>query len=251
VQPQPVQPQPAQPQPVQPVQPQAGYAEPADEPWTPAPAHEEPAGEIGTVSFVPRLMLAPFGSGTLECEGDGCVTNEGVDYDHKSAFGFGADVMFRVGSVMRLGPGLAYMTEHDIELDGSSDDYTIGSEFTLSFVLDAAIPVSPTVWLVPRGQIGLLLLFPGGDLRDNLDELKTQCEAAGISGCDSLEGARPGVQGGLGFGVMFAVSPNVRLRADAMYQFYSVNVYTLEGPGVDAAVNFNGSRGFLMAGAEF
>ncbi len=200
---------------------------------------------------MPRLMLAPSGSGTLECEGDGCVSNRGRDYDHKSAFGLGADLLFRTGSVIRLGPGLAYTAEYDVEFDGASTDYTVGGDFTLSFVLEAAVPVSPTVWLVPRGQIGLLLLFPGGDLRDELDELKTQCNAAELSGCDSLDGARPGAQGGLGFGVMFAVGPDVRLRVDTMYQFYSVNLYTVEGSYGDAAVNLNGSRGFLMAGVEF
>jgi len=49
---------------------------------------------------------------------------------------------------------------------------------------------------------------------------------------------------------MFPVGPSVRLRADAMYQFYKINLYTVEANGEKAAVNFTGSRGFVMAGAE-
>jgi hypothetical protein len=59
------------------------------------------------------------------------------------------------------------------------------------------------------------------------------------------------VQLGLGVGVMFPVSPSVRLRGDAMFQYYKINLYTIEGGGLKAEENVTGSRGFLMAGAEF
>lgn len=213
----------------------------------PAPEAEE----IGTVSFVPRLMLSAFGSGELSCDGDLCDTTAASEYDHTTSFGVGADLLFRAGSVIRLGPGFGYLFEYEIEFENESDEDTVGSDLDVSFVLEAAVPVSPSVWLVPRGQLGVKLLFPAGDLRDGLDEIKEDCVAAGMDGCDSLEGARPGVQFGIGFGAMFALGPNVRLRADAMYQYYKINLYTVESAGGDASVDLTGGRGFLMAGVEF
>jgi len=197
-------------------------------------------------------MLSVFGSGKLECEGDGCVP--GVfdnDYDHKTDFGIGIDVLFKVGSTIRLGPGIAYLPEYDVKFDGASRDDSTGSDLDLSFVMDFVIPTSPKMWIVPRGQLGAKALMPSGDLKDALDQLKDNCKANGLSGCDSLEGARPGVQIGLGVGMMFAVSPSVRLRADLMVQYYRINLFTIEGGGNKAEVNLTGNRGFLMAGAEF
>ena len=213
----------------------------------PAPEHE-----IHSVTFAPRVMLSVFGSGELKCEGDLCISSSGSDYDHKTTFGIGADVLFKVGPTIRLGPGIGYFFKYDVEPKepGAPDSYTIGTDLDISFVLDAAIMASPTVWIVPRGQIGAKLVFPDGDLRDDLDADKRACEASNMSGCDTLDGARPGAQFGLGVGVMFAVSPSVRLRADVMYQYYTINLYTIEALGNKAAVNLNGSRGFLMAGAE-
>ncbi len=216
----------------------------------PPPAAQEE--RIKSFTIAPRLLLAPFGSGEQKCDGNLCASSTGVDYDHKTAFGLGADLLFRVGPTLRLGPGFGYLLENDVEPDvPNASDYTIGSEVDVSFVIDAAIPASPTVWIVPRGQLGVKALIPGGDLRDDLDKVKDSCNSLGASGCDSLEGARPGLQVGVGVGAMFAVGPSVRLRADVMYQYYKINLYTVEALGDKAEVNYSGSRGFLMAGAEF
>ncbi|MCK6537154.1 MAG: hypothetical protein L6Q84_29650 [Polyangiaceae bacterium] len=247
--PPPVAPSPAPPPGTPPGAPPPGYG--------PAPVAEPPPPQkqphrLGSVAFVPRLMLGVFGSGEIACDGSACGATSDLDYDHQTDFGIGADVLFQVGSALRLGPGIAYLPEYDIEPDvPGANDFTVGSDLDVSFVIEAAIPVSPQVWIVPRGQLGVKALMPSGDLEDVLDATKATCESGGLSGCDSLEGARPGVQLGLGVGVMFPVSPSVRLRGDAMFQYYKINLYTIEGGGLKAEENVTGSRGFLMAGAEF
>ena len=177
----------------------------------PSPAVEPPEGSgaaggsgvvphvIGGVAFAPRLLLSPFGSGKLECDGALCSPASGDDYDHKTDFGLGIDVLFKVGQSLRLGPGIAYLLEYDVEPDvPGAQDFTVGSDLDVSFVLEGLIEASPKMWVVPRGQVGVKAVMPAGDLRDYLDDLKADCDTRGMSGCESLDGARPGLQLGVG-----------------------------------------------------
>ncbi len=283
-QPQPGQPQPGQPQPgygqPQPGQPQPGYGQP--QPGQPQPGYGQPQpgygqpqpgpGQQGSYAPPPAsapaglpdfsvvlhagMMVGGSGENSIECDGSDCgeVSDIDLDYDHNSAFLLGADFLWLAGSTIRLGPGLQFGTTAEIEPDGSSQDYEIGSDVSLNFVLEAMFPVGDTVWLGPRGQIGATVLLPSGDGEDDLENEKDSCEASGLDNCDAFDGPHVGANFGLGGGVVFAVSESVRLRADLLIQGYAIQVYAWEaGNGVDAEVTemLAGSRTYLLGGVEF
>jgi hypothetical protein len=153
-----------------------------------------------------------------------------------------------------LGPGLFYVFPSGIDIkDGGKSD--VGSDLSLDFIFEVAPRVGPAIWLVPRAQVGFTALFPSGDLDTFLTDMKNACNDRGDSGCDSLSGARPGVNGGLGFGALFAVSDSVRLRADLLGQLYVVSLYSANAPasfgGAHVSRAVGGSRFFLLGGVEF
>jgi len=209
-------------------------------------------------NFVLRgaLMLGGTGTDKLTCEGDcsGLFTPAGVDYDHKLGFGVGADFLWGLGSLVRLGPGIMYVAPNDVDVGDVDSSYGIGSDFSLNFVFELTPRVGENVYIVPRAQLGFLLLFLGDDLDAARDRTQRDCETAGFSGCENLDGARPGFDFGIGAGVLVDVGP-VRVRGDLMAQFYAINLYTLElsGIGVSSRLseNLSGVRYFFMAGVEF
>jgi hypothetical protein len=234
------------------------------------PPAEKPQSEIRTFSFVPRLGFMATGSGTLEqkCSGGDCGTvytytdwpifysgTSSADYDHKPAIAIGADFMFKLGDIIRIGPGLMHTFNMSIKPDGASNDMDFGSLTDINFVFEVIPRVSPTVWLVPRAQLGVSMLTPSGDFDRMLKSYKDYCNSNSdvFSGCDTLGGPFFGVNVGLGFGAMFAVSPSVRLRVDSMYQYYTINGWNVKVSGGDANATstVSGGRGFLMGGVEF
>jgi len=225
---------------------------------TPEPAPAVPRDEykIKTFSFVPRIGLQAGGSGTLErkCEGSSCIspTSASADYDMKSAFAVGADFMFKVGDLVRMGPGLLYTNTMDVKGDGATSSDELGSIVDLNFVFELVPRVSPTVWLVPRAQLGLSFLNTSGATMDSQNVTKNDCTNSAMSGCDSVDNPHLGYNLGLGFGAMFAVSPSVRLRVDTLYQYYSINLYNVSATDANATLTLDasGSRYFLFAGME-
>ena len=57
---------------------------------------------------------------------------------------------------------------------------------------------------------------------------------------------------GLGFGALFAVGDKIRLRADALFEYYSISLYSISVPGASADINekLNGNRFLLLGGLE-
>ncbi len=71
----------------------------------------------------------------------------------------------------------------------------MGPDFSLNFVLEAMWPIGDAAWLGPRGQLGVMAISPSGEFEDELKETKDNCKAAGVSGCDNLDGPDEGVGG--------------------------------------------------------
>jgi hypothetical protein len=201
-----------------------------------------------------------YGSGTNKCtEGDCSVffpTDDAGDFDytHRVSGGLGAELLWKLGSLVRLGPGLFFVlpSEVDFEQGGRSE---IGSDLSLDVIFELAPRVGAAVWLVPRAQVGGTLLFPTGDMKAFLSDMENACFDRGDSGCGSISGARPGVNGGLGFGVLSTASEFVRLRADLLAQIYWVSLYSADAPasfgGTPVSRTVSGSRFFLIGGLEF
>jgi hypothetical protein len=200
------------------------------------------------------------GSGTNKCtEGDCSVffpTDDAGDFDytHRASGGLGAEVLWKLGSLIRLGPGLFYVLPSGVDFarGGKSD---LGSDLSLDFIFEVAPRVGPATWLLPRAQFGGTLLFPSGELDAFLTDMEDACMDRGDSGCESISGPRPGVNGGLGFGVLSAITDSVRLRMDLLAQLYLVSLYSANAPasfgGTPVSRTVGGSRFFLLGGIEF
>ncbi len=243
---------------------------------TPPPA-EPPAPEakIKVFSFVPRIGMQLGGSGSLSmnCDGNACATASGesgdfgtgsTDYDHKTGFVIGADFMFKVHDLIRIGPGILHTFASDISPSGGGASEEFGSLTELNFVGEVIPKVSPTVWLVPRLQVGMMMFNASGPMKDSLTSLKNDCStmaasAAGsgvtVNGCDSFDNPHIGYDVGAGFGVMFAVGPTIRLRVDALYEHFSVSggemdISDTAGDSLKQTYSASGNRYFLMGGLE-
>lgn len=208
------------------------------------------------------LLLGGSGSLKYTCNGSYCssMPSETTDYSHKVAFALGADFLWRLGSIVRLGPGVMFVPGQSVTLESNkvlepnnTHEPGIGSDMAIDAVLEIVPQVSDTVWLAPRLQAGLGVFFPGSDLGDYLDSTKQGCNTTQFDGCDSINSTDIGWHAGLGFGVIFAVSDLVRLRADVLAQYYSFNLYTVKAKTVDfkASEDVSSSRGFLLLGVEF
>jgi len=205
-------------------------------------------------------LVLGSGEQRASCDGADCNQtqidqgNENNTYAHKTSWMLGADFLWRVGSKIRLGPGIQLGTTSTIAPEWTNKDLELGTDVSLNFVLEAMFPVGHAAWIGPRGQVGLMELLPSGELKDSMQTMKRECQAAGISGCDNFDGPRVGFELGIGMGAVFALSHAVRLRADVMVQPYVINLYALEAKsGYDAtlSVNLLGVRSYLLGGIEF
>lgn len=210
--------------------------------------------------------LLLFGSGTLKdtCNGPSCTSTDGqsADYSHQVAFALDADFLWRLGSLVRLGPGVMFVTGQSVKLQSgkvfilspynTKTEPSIGSDLAIDAVVEIDPQVSGKVWLAPRVQGGMGLLLPSGDLSDRLNYLNGYCPST-YDGCNSVSGAHFGWHAGLGFGVVYALNSLVRLRADVLAQYYSFSLFSIQqtADGTKYTEGISSSRGFLFLGAEF
>ena len=230
----------------QPVAPQA--AEPVPE--------ENPQRELKGFAFGPRLGFVAAGSGTdkFSCSGSDCTgyTGGSYDYDHKGGIVLGADFFGQLSELIRLGGGLLYTMSNDTEYDGVSDDYSTGSVLSTDVILELTPRVGRSAWLTPRLQLGPSFLFASGDLQSDLEDGKQSCKDNQLSGCSSFDNPHIGFNFALGFGALFAVGDKVRLRGDALFEYYSIKLISESVPGYSAEVSekVTGSRLLLLGGLE-
>lgn len=200
-----------------------------------------------------------------KCESSACAqigaVNSSLQMDLGSAFAFGADFMFRVGDLFRIGPGLLHTLTSEVELQNLYQD--AGSLTEINFVAEVIPRVSPTIWLVPRAQVGIALFNASGPLKTDINTAKAICaadesDAPAYPGvkveCSNFDNPHLGFDLGVGFGAMFALSPTVRVRADAMYEYFrfSLGKEKISGTGVDfqQSTSLSGNRYLLLAGLE-
>lgn len=229
------------------------------------PPVEKSQFEIKTFSFVPRLGLQATGSMTEEykCDGASCpsTTATNYDYDLKSAFAIGADFMFKVHDLVRIGPGLLHTFASDATI-ANSPKFELGTITEINLVAELIPRVSPVVWLVPRLQLGATVFNASGTFKTAIATAKAGCAAdqttyssdgATVS-CSNYDNPHVGFNLGIGFGALFAIAPSIRLRADALYEYFSFPIGNEEGSGngydFKLTDTLSGSRFLLMAGVE-
>ncbi len=207
-----------------------------------------------------RFGLRMGGSGELdaECSGD-CSAFDGgsSDFDDATSFVIGGDLMVHLSPEFRLGAGLLFSPDTSIDVDGASEETSMGSDLSAMAVAEGVFDLNPKTAFTLRGQGGLFVLFPGGDLDDAIDRLKQICGSASSgSACDVDDGPYPGFTLGGGPGLRFALE-KVALRVELLFQWYSVaNVLRTQGnntagSSIDVSYTWRGTRFFLAGGVEF
>ena len=217
----------------------------------PAAAQDAREGFVGVARL--GFVFEGGGEAETECDGDcaGFASTED-DFDEESGFVLGMDFMGHVSQNLRLGGGLLFVPSNEVEFDDGGD-YESGSDLSAQFIVEGVFDVSPTVALAVRGQGGALLLFPGEDLDDGLDDLDAFCDSVAAE-CDINEGPYLGFTFGAGGGAIFDVGP-VGLRADLILQWYTLNLgqTEIDSAAGDAEIhtNLTGTRWILAGGVEF
>jgi hypothetical protein len=202
-----------------------------------------------SVYIVPKIGLRAGGTFTrqLKCSGStrcSSLNTSSIDLDDKSEPGFGADVLFPVTPKIRVGGGLFYVTETKAEYQGRSGK--LGTDMSLHGIVEGVFPVSPVVSFTVRAQLGLLMLFPGGDLKDEIDSNKRLCG----SSCSVDDGPYKAFTYGVGGGVLVDVG-GFGLRGDVLYQaFTSMTVEKVSGGGAEASYDVSGHRIWLLVGGD-
>lgn len=186
------------------------------------------------------------GASTMHCSGSDCVEESTeVPYDDVATPVFAADVLFNVDSKLRLGGSLGvvpWMKIHDREGDSE-----MGVLVSFGAPVEMFVDLGPNTAFVLRAQLDALVLAPGGDLEQAATDIADQCG----SQCKVDGGPYFGMAGGIGAGLM-ADTGTTRLRADLMFQGYSIKTLHTEFRTVDANIDltFAGVKLVAMAGIE-
>jgi len=209
------------------------------------------------LDFGLRLAVPGSSSGDLKlaCSSAAMCTSAGQSLTDDSGITLGADLLFPVTRSARVGLGLLYTPDTQLEDDGKT--LTLGSDLLVQGVAEYLSPLSPAVDLVLRAQVGLHALMPGGDLGRGLDEDVSHCAA---SGCTVTRGNRYSLGYGFGPGLRIALD-NVSLRADLIYQVvqFALEDLTWAGGGYSTSskpvgtqsLTYRGHRLMLHLGVEF
>ncbi len=243
------------PQPVGPAQPAALPAPQADAvaPGTAAVPGSHP--RPGTVVPVLRAGMLLAGKGTMrdECSAtDGsCGGTVSADYDDKADFALAADGLYQASRKFRFGLGGLLVTAPAYKLpDGST--FRSGTESSFMGVLEGYFPTSPNFALTLRGSFGAMLLFPGADHQQAIDDAQHSCDGSAAN-CHVGLGPFIGPTGGVGVGMVIGFS-DVRMRIDLQSQAYSMKIQSLDASAGAEHVSFSetitGSRVWAMAGVE-
>ena len=189
-------------------------------------------------------------SGKFKCGGD----DDSISLDDESGLSLGGDLLWNVGSTLRVGLGALYNMETALSYEGKKR--TIGSDVSLHGVFEYVGPLSNTAAFVLRAQLGVLVLMPGGDYKEELDEGKDKCSDVPSSmNCTVEDGPFVGLAYGFGPGVTFALQ-GISLRAELLYQGMSLDLDSAElsdssGNGVAIESKYEGNRVLFLIGAEF
>lgn len=243
-------------QPVEPAgQPPVGLPAPqADVPGARTTSAQDTHPRPGTFVPVLRAGMLLGGKGTLrhECSSnDGsCNDSSSTDYEDKADLALAADGLYQVSRKFRFGLGGLLVTAPAYKLpDGN---FRSGTESSFMGVAEGYFPTSPTFALTLRGSFGAMLLFPGAEHQQAIDDTQHSCDGAAMQ-CQVGMGPFYGPTGGIGVGMVIGMS-DARLRIDLQTQAYSLKIQSLEASAgsahLSASETITGSRIWAMAGVE-
>lgn len=213
--------------------------------------------ELPLISGAFHLGLLSYGRGALQNECSGACTGfaaNSASYGHGVAFGMGADAFVNIHDLIRVGPALFYTFPNQVQVDGTTADFAVGSDLSVDVAAEVAPRVTDNLRILPRIQAGATILFPGSDLERRLSASSADCPT-GTPGCNSIEAPYVGFNLGAGLGALYRLHSRFGLRADLLVQYYSVRLYEVEAQlfaqPIRVSETLEGARLFLMLGAEF
>lgn len=204
-------------------------------------------------AFVPHVGFRVVGGGTSSCERSGlapCDSDE--DYDDASPMLLGMDALRHVSRGVRLGLGLWSVPKSAIK--SGNEEFSYGWDTSFLGIFEGVIPVSPSAAITLRFQMGLLLLVAGGELKDEINDIRRACQDLEGLSCRTAGGPFPGFTYGGGIGFV-AGNEELRWRIDIASQIYSVDYlnasFSADGAEGEFTYNASGTRGWLLGGVEF
>jgi hypothetical protein len=206
-------------------------------------AQTEPAQH--SFYIVPKLGLLLDGGGdtTSSCSGALCPTRPSLSLDDKSDPVLGVDFLASITKNVRLGGGLLYVTGSKYATGGFTQ--SVGTDLSLVGIVEGVFPVSSTVSLAARGQLGAIVLFPGGALKDRQNADRAACGNV----CTVSEGPFGAFTWGIGGGGIFDVGP-LGLRADILYQGISSLTFNSVTGAVEGSEKYTGHRFWFLVGGD-
>lgn len=188
------------------------------------PTIVRPWNREGRFFLVPKLGIGIGGSvereetETCSASYSGCDAPKKDDWNDSSSVMLGVDALYGVTPTLRLGVGAQYVPSRTAD----SGDIEVGSDLSAFGVAELVIEASPSLALALRAQAGGVLLFPGGDMQEDIDAELESCNSMQTGRCEVGEGPFPGLTYGFGAG---AIAPmgNMTVRVDALYSAYSID----------------------------
>jgi hypothetical protein len=177
------------------------------------------------------------------------------DFDDESGMGVGVDLLFHTSENVRVGLGVFYTPEtayEDGEVQGQRLE-NLGSDATLNGILEFGVAQAKAADVFLRVEGGAAILIPGDDLEDLEDNLQDACPSN--LDCDVTKGPYVGWNAGVGVGMAFNVSPDLRLRADLIYRRTDITLTGLDikrrTGSLETELTSSSSRTWLTLGVEF
>ena len=192
------------------------------------------------------------GDASTDFSGPNAPGDTKAEYDDTSGpILFAGDLLYTIPMtrrmMVRVGGTLQLLSTSEISFS-EDDQVEAGVETHLLGFAEVLHPVSQKIGVFVRVFGGLVVLFPGGDLQQQIDSAENAC--AGVSNCDVAGGPFFGPTLGLSFGGLYSLGQRVKLRTELMFQHITIDTFSIEANGVEQTVNTTGHRYFLMAGVE-
>lgn len=139
------------------------------------------------------------------------TVDRGFEFANESFVGGYLSLLFPVSDRVRMGMAYRFHGSYDYVNEDRDDDDAEAEEFgwLMDFVyqLDVVLPMTRDLDFLIGGQVGLVLLVPGGTVEDDIDAFQAQ-------GVDVLSGPRLGYVVGPALGMKWNINDMFAVRTD-------------------------------------
>lgn len=159
----------------------------------------------GTWVFGARAGLLVYGWGTVttratrsELSRPSSAQQDVTDRSYPSVE---LEALIHASPGLRAGAGYSIAPYSAQKADGDSMTH-FGHEQALRGIVEGLLSVTPTLAIALRGQAGVRMLVPGGDLKKSFDDFLNGCRATSDDHCEADSGPFVGPTGGVMLGLV-------------------------------------------------